>query len=38
MSDRDLNTVKLLNTVELLSSEYATDYEYVWVPNMPKFI
>ena len=31
MFDRDVNNV------ELLSSEYATDYEYVWVPNMPGF-
>ena len=34
MSDMDLNTVELLNIPGLL---YATDYEYVWVPNMPEF-
>ena len=32
---RDLNTVGLLN---IPGFWYATDYEYVWVPNMPGFI
>ena len=32
MSDNDVNTV------ELLSSDYATDYEYVWVPDILGFM
>ena len=35
MFDKDVNTV---NVGISQGSEYATDYEYIWVPNMAGFI